>query len=75
MTEEGLVTLLRVVERSKAVADLSNREVAEILIEMTGETRIDSYTFNFLMEVAERICPELFDENDPQHPSYKGETK
>lgn len=73
LEEDGEQTLLRIVDRSKKVAELSNRELAQTLIDVTGEMRIDSYMYNLLMEAAERICVEVFDEADPHHPSYKGD--
>ena len=69
---EGEQTLLRSIDRSKKVADLSDRELAQTLVDITGEMRIDSCMYNLLMEAAERICVELFDEADPHHPSFKG---
>lgn len=71
---EGEQVLLRVIDRSQKIAHLSDRELAQVLIDLTDEMSIDTYMYNLLMETAERICVELFDEADPQHPSFIRET-
>ena len=57
--------LLQMVQRSNKVHDLTDRELAQIMVDLTGELPIHSYQWSVYMEVAERLCPALFDEAEP----------
>jgi hypothetical protein len=64
--------LLQMFQRSSKVYELSNRELAQVMVDLTGEHPVNSYFFILCMEVAERLCPEIFDEadSDPNSPLY-----
>jgi hypothetical protein len=59
-SQKALETLLRVVERSSKVSEKTNAELAETLVDLTGESNIDSYFYLVLMECAFRLAPEIF---------------
>lgn len=60
-TPEELDRLSHMVDVIRKVSDLSNPELAEVLVALTENLPFESYHWNVLMEAAQRLDPEGFE--------------
>lgn len=62
MSDEAIQNLYNGVQRQRRVRELTNSALAQILIDLTDNHSYNSYFWHVMMEAAERISPELFQE-------------
>ena len=62
LSDEQVKRLLALVENATNTGSMTNRELAGALVDATDKILFPSREWDIMMEAADRLCPDLFDE-------------